>query len=156
MRSHSRLIVAFLIVAVIAACAFRSAKQQAVVIYAAADAALSQLQDSERAIYAAKTFPGLTPAVHATISDGFDRAFGLQIKAGQALKLWESGQPIPQDITDYFDEADRVIADLQKLLPNDARLALADHISRWARELVALAKRLRIQPPGNVAAVAGS
>ena len=149
-----RYLVPILCIAVVSACAFRSAKQQTVVIYAAADAALSQLQDSERALYAAKTFPGLTADVHATISDGFASAFGLQVKVGQALLIWESGQPIPQSITDYFDEADRVIGDLQKLLPNDARLALADHIAKWARELVALAKRLNIQPPGEIAAVA--
>jgi hypothetical protein len=142
-----------LLLALAVACA-SSAKQRAVVAYQGADAAFSAFQDTERALYAAKTIPTLDAKAHERISIVLARAFGVQEKAGLALLIWETGEPVPADVMAYFNEAERVIRELDTVVPDHPALTRAAEIVRWARMLVELAKQLRVTPPAQVALVA--
>lgn len=148
--------IVLVLLAIFAMACATSQKQRVVTIYQSADTALSAFQDTERALYAAKEIPQLDAKAHERISQVLQTAFTVQSKAGQALLIWKVGEPIPADVMAYFDEAERVFTELQAAVPNEPRLTRAAEIVRWARQLVELAKRLRITPPAQVAAVAAS
>ena len=136
------------------ACATTSKKESAVVTYQAIETGLGAFQDAERAIFASKKVPELTPELHQKISAVLSRAFALQIRVGDALKIWKTGQPVPATVTAYLSETDRVIAELLELMPANTKLQLAKEFVQWAKDIVALFKVVNLEPLPQVAAVA--
>jgi hypothetical protein len=149
-----RQVLAGVVCALLLATACASAKKQVVIVHRSVETALGQLQDAERALYQKQTIPQLTLERHQQISTVFAEAFGVQIKVGEALLIWRSDQPVPAEVLAYFDEAERVLVEIQRLLPDNARVQLAREIVAWAKEVVALAKALKRPPPPTVAIVA--
>lgn len=153
-RTALAAIVALAATAIIGAACATSQKQRAVVAYQSAQTALGVFQDTERALYQARTLPELTDERHRAISAALARAFDVQIQLGNALLIWRTGEPAPTSVVGYLNEADRVIQEVQRLLPDDSRVRLARDIVQWARTLVELAKQFKVTAPASVEAAA--
>lgn len=96
---HLRHRVAVIVAAVIvlSACASVPLKQKATLGLQAAHTAVGTAQDTERALYAAKT-AGLTPEKHGQIAKLFEVYFGAEEKVAVALLAWRAGDPTPADL----------------------------------------------------------
>ncbi len=136
-----------------AGCAARQ-KQIAVVGYDSVQTALEVFQDAEIALYRAKTLPELDATRHAAIQTALKQAFDAQVKVGDALLLWRSGEPAPVGVSEWLTEAERVVTEVERLVPGNARVQLVASLVRWARGIVAIASQLRVAPPANVARLA--
>jgi hypothetical protein len=130
----------------LSACA-SSQKQKVVVAYQSAEVALGQFQDTEIRLYEGKKVPSLTEEKHKAIHANLSKLFDLQDKVGGALLIWRTGEPVPQTVRAYFDEAERVIGELRKELPDNDRLMIIQAALPWIRALVDMARLLKTPVP---------
>lgn len=138
----------YLLIAITAvgiACA-TSQKQKAVAAYQTAHAAFAAFQDAEEAAYKMKTIPSLTAEKHKEINAVLVQAFDVQIKVGHGLLLWRSGDPVPTSVTLWFKEAERVIGELRRLLPDDDRVKIAQFLLPWIKAIIETARILGLDP----------
>ena len=118
-----RLILVVLLASAVA-CASLPAKQQAVGSLQASETALESAHDIERALCfnvpatekgthctnPVATTIGLTDAKHQQMAVVFSDAFTVVITAGNALKLWQAGQPVPTSVLQYQADVNQILA----------------------------------------------
>jgi hypothetical protein len=142
-----------LVIPVTTACASLPQKQRAVMTISSVEKALGSVQDFERSAYAAKTIPGLTPAVHGTVSKALSDAFGAQIVAAKAVKAWRAGEPAPTSLLElqgYVDRAFQAVSGMAGTDPGRQRLiAELQAIADTVLQTIGL---LKPSTPGKVAA----
>lgn len=147
-----RQIVALLVVLTVAGCA-TSNKRPVVLTYQGTVTTLAAFQDTEKALYAAKTVPQINDEFHANFLKGLIRIYNVLEPAGEALKVWRTGEPVPQSVRDYFAEAERVLGDLQGILSLSKikeHLVFAQQLVAWARTMLELAGQLNLEPTINL------
>lgn len=137
----------------LSACA-SSQKQKVVVAYQSAETALGQFQDAEIALYNTKTVASLTEEKHKAIHKVLAQAFDAQEKVGSALLIWESGRPAPAGVGAWLTEAERVLAEVRALLPDNDRVRLAQTLIPWIRAILDTVRLFGVQPPPALLQVA--
>ena len=117
------------------ACASVPLKERAVSTYQASASILQNVQTAERAICnptitapapitacvgAAAEAAGLTTERHRTFAVALSKAAGLGIPAGDALKAWQAGQPVPKSFDDYVAAVKAILTEAAALTPAQA------------------------------------
>jgi len=141
-------------VLLIAACANTTYKQRVVTAYQATETALAGFQQAEITLYEAKTATALTPEKHLAVHKALSRAFDAQVKVGDALLIWRSGDPAPVTVAEWFAGVERVIAEIRAIAPENERLKLIQLIVPWVRAIVDVANLLKVQAPPALIEVA--
>jgi hypothetical protein len=119
----------------VAGCASLPLKDQAVSTYQASASILQNVQQAERAICnptiaaPAPSTPGagaaaeaaqLTTERHRAFVTALSKAAGLGVTAGDALKAWKAGDPVPKSFEDYVAAVKAVLTEASALAPAQA------------------------------------
>jgi hypothetical protein len=131
-----------------------SHKQKVVAAYQISATAIGTFQDAEIALYNAKTLPSLTEAKHVEVHKLLSRVTDIQVKVGDALLIWQSGQPAPASVAAWMDEGVRTIAEIRKMFPDNDRLRLIEMIVPWVKAIVETVQLLGLKPPAELVSVA--
>lgn len=143
-------VIAVCLTALLVACS-GNPKPKVLIAYEGIDAALSRLQDAERAAFKDGTIP---KDIHEQrISPAFSKAFAAQIAFGQSMKTWNpSASPLPDGYDNWLNAVDAVADVVAVVSPKNADIART--ATAWAKTIVDIIVTFKRQPSAQVTALA--